>query len=571
MASSVKRKISPLLSESELSERVKILNYCASSREARRESCYRLREWYEAGSGDGEQATYNKMYSHINLISSFLFSPGSVRFGVHLPPAVRSTWIDKASIARDEFRQIWESCDADLCIADSLEWSLVYGSTIQKVQPHGTGFRISMVNQWDFGVSREDIGLEEQDAVAHWYTLSLSQIKRWVYGQPNDELIISMCEQYLQNTQSPPSQHRLVLSNISGTFPGGTISGGFPSAAPDDDMYSAQVDEPVVELVDLWERRVFKRGPKGDPFEDWLVTTMIHAPQIAIAQRRNPDLPNTVVSKNETLPAELPFSILSPRRVPDYIWGRTELRNLKKLQAWLTEYYGNIRDTVKRRLNPPKMLTGVANSDEASAVLDSAGGIYSAVEPNATMQPIVPPLSPETLQIGDVIQRLFSEQSGVPASMGDPGEMGGGVRATGHFSMAAGIGAAQVKRMAMVVENTLGEIATKSIHILQRNNDDALETNDGEKFLAGQIPSITLSVDGHSAAPIFSEQTQSKAMMLKQADAIGLENFVELVDPPNREELIYNAKKISKNKAEASKKMMEIQELKASKGLHKGK
>ena len=99
--------------------------------------------------------------------------------------------------------------------------------------------------------------------------------------------------------------------------------------------------------------------------------------------------------------------------------------------------------------------------------------------------------------------------------------MPGGIRATGHFSMAAGIGAGRMRQMALVVEQTLGVLATKAFHLLQRQSTEMYKRQDGPPFLLSQLPSnIRLTVNAHSAAPIFSEQIQQKAAMLQRAGAL---------------------------------------------------
>jgi hypothetical protein len=168
--------------ESDLARLAECVRVCEVSRASRQQKYRNLRSWYESGSADGSPSRYNKLFAHINVVGSFIFSPGTVRFGVHLPPQVRKEWMAPSIIARDEFRQLWEESASDTLIDGSLEWSLVYGGTIVKVQPdYPSGFRLGYIQPWDFGVSREDVrDLDDQDTICHWYTLSLPQIERWV-------------------------------------------------------------------------------------------------------------------------------------------------------------------------------------------------------------------------------------------------------------------------------------------------------------------------------------------------------------------------------------------------------
>lgn len=145
--------------------------------------------------------------------------------------------------------------------------------------------------------------------------------------------------------------------------------------------------------------------------------------------------------------------------------------------------------------------------------------------------------------------------------------MPGGVRATGHFSMAAGIGAGRVRKMALIIEETLSQGATKAFHLLQRNNTDRFERPDGQPFLLSQIPSrVRLTVNAHSAAPIFHEQEQAKGALLHRAGAIDGEDLVEIVDPVNREELKEKAKKLMQQKAEHAREILDIQHERAERG-----
>jgi hypothetical protein len=551
---------------------LELVRRCETSRATRQTRCETLRRWYENGSPEGGNSRYNKLFSHINIVCSFLFSPGTVRFGAHLPPSVREQWLEPAAIARDEFREMWEESGSDTLLLSAIEWALVYGGTILKVQPdHPSGFRIGYVQPWDFGVSREDVkDLDEQDTVCHWYTLSMPQVERWIGHEPAAEELTDLIHDHARPGRAGTTRNRLVISSITGVFPGGNISGGFPGPSYTDARSEAMVEEPTVEFVDLWERRTFKStGRQGEEkFEDWLVTTFLVDANKPIAQRRNPDLPSTKVTMGARIPAELPFVALTPRPVPDYFWGRSELDNLTMLQEWLDDHVGDLKSIVKRQLNPPKFFSGVADFEEAGRAMDTAGGSYGSVEPTAKMDKLVPPLGQETLKIFDMILAMFNDISGVPASITEPAAMPGGVRATGHFSMAAGIGAGRLRQMALVIEKILGEVATKGFHLLQRTSTDLFRREDKSPFLLSQIPHmVTLSVNAHSSSPIFAEQTQAKAMMLQRAGALSPEDFVELLDPPNRDELKARAKKIGQQKAEMSHEVLEIQKEKArSKG-----
>src|SRR5262249_2052 len=152
----------------------------------------------------------------------------------------------------------------------------------------------------------------------------------------------------------------------------------------------------------------------------------------------------------------------------------------------------------------------------------------NAPDPATKMDKMVPPLTPESLKVYEMILGMFADESGVPGSMGEPSQMPGGVRATGHFSMAAGIGPGRLPKMALINEKALSEIATKCFHLCQRHSTEVFRKEDGSPFLLSQIPhNVSLSVNGHSSSPIFAEQTQAKAQALFKAGAISPVELVE--------------------------------------------
>jgi hypothetical protein len=153
---------------------------CEASRQQRRAVYAALRMWRDKGTNNGPKAKVNKLVSHLDTVSSYLYAPDLVRFGIHLPPAVREQWLGPAEVARDEFRERWRDSGADLEICQLIDWALVYNSTVAKVQADpGSGFRVGYIQPWDFGVGREDVPkLDEQDVFCHWYSLSIPQTAR---------------------------------------------------------------------------------------------------------------------------------------------------------------------------------------------------------------------------------------------------------------------------------------------------------------------------------------------------------------------------------------------------------
>ena len=359
---------------------------CAVSRQQRRTNCDVLRQWYERGTDQGTRATVNKLKAHLDRVASYLYAPDSVRFGIHLPPAVRQPWLAASEMARDELRERWRDSGADLAVAMLLEWALVYASTVAKVDADpATGFRVNYIQPWDFGMAKEDVPqLDEQHVLAHWYTISIPQVESWLEGHPDESRLLRIAHEHQSMNQPPTPRSGLVISNVSGQWPASTVQGGFPGD-PDvfSDVMDAAIEEPCVTFVDCWERVRYSRKigwprKQVDRFEDWQVTTMIADANVLFVQRRNPVLPWVRTASDVTLPAEHPFVMVVPRPLPDYAWGRSELGELRRLQRWMESQLEDMRGAIVRQLDPSAFYSGVPDAEEAGRAMKTPGGSLRA-------------------------------------------------------------------------------------------------------------------------------------------------------------------------------------------------
>jgi hypothetical protein len=544
-----------------------------------------LRASYEIGSRDGAPARYNQLAAHIDRVGSYVFAPDSIRFGVRVPRGLpdRPRLLSMATVARDEFAHVWNDAGADLDAVVLIEWALAYGATIAKVDAaHGAGFRVGYIAPGDFGVSREDVPpLDDQDTMCHWYSLSMPQLKRWLGGERDADRLLDRAKAHATTGRLMARGVRggLIVTGITGTFPNSSVQGGFAGGSGTEwaDEAPTAAEEPVVSFVDLWERKLFRRQRLHglpDVFEDWRVTTLFEDDPAGppFLERRNPVLPWTRTSHDIALPGEHPFVIVRPRPLPDSVWGRSELRDVIRLQEWLHDHLGDMRDIIKRELDPSKFFSGLSDWEEAGQALSTVGGGYGAADPTAKVTEIKPNVGQEAFEMVKLIREFFADASGLPTSLTEPGSVSGGVRSQGHFSMAAGIGAGRIRRMALVIEDALGQIATKGFHIVQRHDDRAYPLRPSGSFLLSAVPAdVRFRVDAHSAAPIFAEQDQAKAMLMKRVNAIGAEDFVDLLRPSNADELKERARVREEAQAQQTQKLLEAQEASLLRGGSRGR
>src|SRR5437660_11893954 len=121
---------------------------------------------------------------------------------------------------------------------------------IRPADDPATGVRLVLIERWDFGDTREAVSaLEEQDVCTHWYILSVPQVERWVQGHKREQDFIALAREYAMPKRSGATTNRLVLSSVTGTFPSGQITGGFPGEPVGDQHLAALVDAPTVEVA----------------------------------------------------------------------------------------------------------------------------------------------------------------------------------------------------------------------------------------------------------------------------------------------------------------------------------
>lgn len=544
-----------------------LIERCASSRETRRKRLAYDRLFYLRGTDQtGAPARYNKLKAHLKRVQSYLYAPESTRFALALPRHVRGEFLEHSVIAAEEWAQVWRDSGADVAFSTQVLWSLIFGTTLSKIIPDsGHGAQAAYVFAGDFGVNREDLpALDQQESLCHWFQLTLPEVRRYVKGLPESEKIIAWAE--ANSTPEPSSSvgfPSLLNQVIVSSAGGGDFFGSGKRGSLDLSLTNEEPEnlEPLVEASELWEKRERKVGRKT--VLDYWVTTVIG--DWPILQRWNPILPHVEQPLGQDLPGENPFVKVSPNPLLDYAWGLSELADLTQLQMWREARFVQIDQIFQLQLDPSRFFSGVTLSDEKMAALRKPGGYAASPMPGAKVEEFKPDMPTAAFEVIHEIDTMFNDAGGVPPVLQGQGEAG--VRAGNQLGTMAGIGVGRLREQAAFVEDALETLATRMFHLLQRRDETAYPLQDGKTFLLAQLPAeTTVKVSAHSASPVFAEQLMAKAQLLLKAGAIDLPTFVDLVDPPNRELLMEQARKLQEAQAAQKKEIMEIQREKALRG-----
>lgn len=545
-----------------------LIEKCGASRDSRRNRCIKLREWLLRGTESGtEPARYNKLKSHLSLQMSYLYAPESTKFFVSLPPEDRERWTSELDAARAVFLRRWRESGADVRFGQFVLWSLALATTVAKILPNtDTEVATEYCHPWDIGVLREDVpSFDKQDALTHHFALSLPEVRRLVKDNPNERKILDWAEQQAApggtEPRLPSMVQQILVGNITGSFPnqqtiGNTLLGQGNDERPD-------VQEPLVECVELWERADFQTEKKVR-FTDYLVTTQIG--EWSILERRNPILPHQPTAPGATSDweAELPFVQVCPDPLPDYIWGASTMQSLIALQQWRETRMGQVDLMYKKQLDPPRFFAGVPLSEDKLRAMSNPGGFVSSPQPGAKMDVLQIPSPQDPFALIHEIDAMFADQGGIPEIL--QGASAAGARSGQQVSAQANIAVGRIRAQALIVEDALETLATRMFHLMQRRDPTLYRGDNGKPFLLSQLPGdATIKVSAHSSSPVYAERIEEKAAALLKAGAIDLVSFVELLDPPGMEALRDKAKILQENKAKMAAKMLEIQEKKAEK------
>ena len=505
-----------------------IIYKCEVSLNSRKVDYASLRNWYLFGNGPDEApALYNKIFPHLDQVTSFLYSAETTRFSINLGASVPENEHRKIPTLTKALNNEWLNSNADQVFSTATTWALVYGTTYVKLIMNN-GIHPYMVEPGCVGVLREDITYtDRQEALIQKYYITKSELYTRLYSHPNrDKIIHRMNSMPHERTEIANGLERIIISQSNPTIYGNVnldLAGG--------NRYKAEVSEDTVEMTELWIW--------DDDAADYRVVTKAD-PDIIIYERSGEEM---------FMKGELPFIQICPNPLYDYYWGASEVQRLIYLQQLRNRRMTEILDLLSKQVSPPTALIGFTGIlDEKNFALNRAGGLLSTDMPNAKVEKLAPTMPPDLFTEMREIDAMFEEASGVGNVLQGKGEAG--VRSAGHASQLARLGSSRVKKRALIIEDSLEKLATLYLKCMQLYDDTHFKDTHGVPFIAEQFTKeFTVKVDGHSNSPIFTEDTRTLAFNLLKAGAIDKKSLLDLIEPPMKEELLERLKQMEAKQA----------------------
>jgi len=519
-----------------------LIQKCLVSREERKADYASLRSWYLFGNGPDESpALYNKIFPHIDQLTSFLYSAETTRFSIDLGAAVPQEEHNKIPSLTRALNDEWLSSNADQVFSTAVTWALDYNSTFIKLVIN-KGIHPYMVEPATMGVLREDTPyLDRQEAFVQTYYITKSELYNRLYSHPNREAIVKRVESTQhERTEIANGIERIILSQSNPTMYGNVnldLAGM--------NRYKATVAEDTVEMTELWVW--------NDDTNDYQVVTKAD-PDVIIYDRPG----ETVFLKGEC-----PFVQICPNPLYDYFWGMSEVQRLIFLQQLRNKRMAEILDLLSKQVSPPTALIGFTGiMDEKNFALNRAGGLLATDMPSAKVEKLAPQIPPDLFREIGEIDLMFEEASGIVSVLQGRGEQG--VRSSGHASQLARLGSSRAKKRALIIEDSLEKLATLYLKCMQAYNNTHFRDINGVPFIAEQFTGdFVVKVDAHSNSPIFTEDQRTLAFNLFKAGVIDKESLLDMLDPPMKQLLKDRLKKMEEKQQQQQQAQAQQQQQKS--------
>lgn len=507
-----------------------LIEKCMVSLQERKGDYSSLRSWYLFGSGPEEAPTiFNKIFPHIDQLTSFLYSAETTRFSINVGASVPGQEHIKVPRLTLALNDEWLNSNADQVFSSALTWALVFNSTFVKLVVNN-GIHPYMVEPASIGVLREDTPhTDRQEAIVQTYYITKSELYARLYSHPKREQIVKRITTsvHTKTEDLPEGVDRIIMSQTNPTLYG-TVNLDLGGT----NRYKARVAEETVKMFELWVW--------NDEIQDYQVVTMAD-PDVFIYDRPGASM---------FLKGELPFVQICPNPQFDYYWGQSEVQRLIFLQSLRNNRMTEILDLLSKQVNPPTALTGFTGIlDEKNFALNRAGGLLSTDMPNAKAERLAPQMPSSLFEVIHEVDSMFAEASGISSVLSGRGESG--VRSAGHASQLARLGSSRAKKRALIVEDSLEKVATLYLKLMQQYDNTHYLDEEGNKFIAEQFTrDYVVKVDAHSNSPIFTEDLRQLAFNLFKAQAIDKESLLDLLEPPMKQLLKDKLRKKEKDAAQ---------------------
>ena len=380
-----------------------------------------------------------------------------------------------------------------------------------------------VVEPHNVGVWREDIsGLENQEAFVHCYRIPLSQLEYelTVSGHKDVDRILKEAVANEQGTEE---------SDVSQPLRSITTSTAEPEVTGEVSMnlgprltYTPKMPLPMVRMYELY---VY-----DNDIRDYNVFTLAN-PFVLVYDRPMAKL---------FLANELPIVQVCPYPIHDYFFGLSLCERLIGLQSMRNTRWDQVQHMMEMQARPAWVGTGqFSDQGEMQDALDTPGGGIMG-DQGAELNKLPLTIPDDLFAEITYIDGQFDETDGTTPIMSGKGEQG--VRSEGHAAQLLQVGSSRAKKRALVVEDSLEEVATLYLRILQKYSDAKYRAEpaggekDGMIFVAAQFTDdFMVKVDAHSNSPLFMQNLTDLVFKMFESKMIDREEALSMLPVPMKD------------------------------------
>jgi hypothetical protein len=529
-----------------------VVDICTQSQQERRSLYDKRRRYYLYGQNQMQIVRFNRLKSHMPLLTSFLYAADQIAYTVAAPKNDEETTVAQYLAIEDDWNQTFQDSGLADDFDQALVWATIYDTMIIKQGWNDitdTPFA-QLIEPSSFGVYREDIGkFDSQQAMVHSFALDYDDaVERMVRAGRAGELDRLQPVGGGGDTAFPGMLNQLIVSATGGANVMGNVQGEINPSYEAGPAYAARVSADVVMFQEVWVWDT-KAG-------DWRIFHLIN-PDIVLSDSKKTiaDIRNLTPGAVKRAPKydsdtnlflrhETPFTPVTPYPIYNYFWGDCHLEDLIPLQNWSTERLEQIDELLEKQVDPAKSFAGFMGiDDERAAAFGGPGTQLYDQAPGAKVEIHDPKLPPDLFHEFDQIGALFMEQSGFTEIMAGRGEKN--VRGRSHARELKTTGGGRIRKVASGLEKPLSRIGDIGLRLKARNDDDPLVAEIGGKkveFVIAQALEASkyeIRVAGHSHSPLFTAETSELAQILFKAQAIDQEWLIRSLRPPREANLLH--------------------------------
>ena len=540
-----------------------VLDICLASKMDREALYNKRRNYFLFGTNDySEEVKYNRLMAHTDLVASFLYSADHCRYSLSAPRNSPPDIISQVSALAKEWNDEFQTSGIAGMVGEAVLWSLVFDSMFIKMGWNNERAELApkLFPPNDFAVYDEsEPDFDAQEAFVHTYSLNWDNaVMRLLRAGRGGEVKNLAPKRGRYTEDMPPVLANMLISATGGPNLAGAMSGRVNIDYEPRATYVANSDNPMVRMNEVWIW--------DDITEDYAVFACMENIEGVLSDSRDtiealhradhgPSRDRYRGQSNIFLEQEHPFVQIRPYPLYNFFWGESHTDRLIKLQCWTNERLQQISDVLERQVDPSRVASGFQGlTDEKVAGFGGPNTwLYDDI-PGAKVEEMRPPMPEDLFAEYKEIGTIFLDASGLTETTIGKAQSGvRGEKQARHLTMT---GSGRIRKTAVGIESPLARIGDLGIKLLQRNSTNRMTTDDNQKLIPALVAEsrIKARVAGHSHSPLFVDETKEEAAGLFKAGAIGADDLLEMIDPPNVDMLLHHLK--LRQKAQQQEKLM---------------